>query len=72
MDQGIKSLFKRNYRKEVIKKIIACIDDTSGFFNNSLTSKIIGSISILIAVHMMNSDESWNNISFEAIKKIVS
>ena len=68
MDQGIISLFKRNYRKGVVNKIIASIDDISGFSNNSLISKIMGSISILTAVHMMN--KSWNNISSEGIKKL--
>ena len=47
VDQRIISLFNRNYRKEVVKKIITSIDDTSGIFNNSSTSKIMGSISIL-------------------------
>lgn len=62
MDQGIISLFKRNYRKEVVKKMIACIDDDSGLSSSCSTGKI----SVLTAVHMMN--KSWNNISSEAIK----
>ena len=70
MDQGNISLFKKKYKKEVFKKFIGSIDDTSGFSNNSSTSKIMGSISILTAVHMMN--KSWNNISSEAIKKCIT
>ena len=66
MDQGIIPLLKINYRKKVVKMIIASIDDACRFFNNSSTSKTMQSISFPTVVYMIN--KSWNNISSEAIE----
>lgn len=65
MDQGIISAFKRNYRKEIIRKIIANMDfydTTSSASSNDMARKI----SVLDAIHMMN--KSWHNISENCIK----
>lgn len=63
LDQGIISLFKRSYRQEVVKKIVASIDTVQ---KEKLTSlDIAKKISLLCAIHMMN--KAWNKVSDKAI-----
>lgn len=65
MDQGIISVFKRNYRKELIRKFILSMDvydPTSSATVTEMSKKI----SVLSAIHMLNS--AWKKVSGTCIK----